>query len=192
MSTTQLIAESTFDGPELDLHREVAEFGDLSSSRNGKKRSIEAASEPTVVDLMELTQHDREVAIAKLGNQFAAAWRAEIAEDNWFDPNCGDLTCEDSVCVVNVPAAGTVKLLVVDESGDFHLSCSPRFSQSSGALESVAVYMYGKFENETRIVVVPVDATDSASSGQMKFVKIKTGKGGWATYEVPADCAGDE
>jgi hypothetical protein len=179
---------AAFDAPELAIcNHPLAPINEAK----GKKRTIDETKSPCVVKLTDLCVPDRADAIVEFANQFATAWLAAVADDHWCDPNCSELSTDDSVCTVTVPIAGTVKLDVYSND-EFHLTCEPRFSPPNGSLPRVAVRMYGSLDDTFSVIEVPIDAAKKATSGKMKVVKIKTGRGGYAQFAVPAGYVADE
>jgi len=165
-------------------HTEIDELPEIDPAFEGPG-AVSIDDSPRIVDFFkDLSPAKRKVVLNEFVRKFAIAWDKE--QDQWVQDTDVEISIRDDVCTVKTIKGEIVKL---DADYGNKLFCQMNHSSRNGKAESVSVYFNGKFTER-----VPINMTElRASSGEpvikkTKFEKIKTGKGGWATYEVDADC----
>ena len=164
---------------------EIDELPEIDPAFEGPGAISIEEPEPKLVDFFkDLSPAERKAALIELVRKFAIAWDKE--QDEWVRDTDVEIAIRDDVCTIKTIKGEIVKL---DADYGDKLFCQMNHSARNGKAESVSVYVHGKFTER-----IPINITElRASSGEpivkkTKFEKIKTGKGGWATYEVDADC----
>ena len=137
------------------------------------------------VDLYDLPGKERRFALDSYVKKFAVAQAKEHDDNEWVHDSDCEISTYPSVCSVTTTKGERITL----DAGEDKLFCSMNYSGITGRPESVSVYIRGKFSHRSPIDMAELLANSAEpKTKKTRFEKIKTGKGGWATYEVDEDC----
>ena len=132
-----------------------------------------------VIALDTFSASEQSVLLGQVTDNFDDEWEKEQRE--WVQDTDLEISCRKSVCTVTTVNG---KRVVLDTQDGNKLFCQMVHNCHTGKKESVAVFINGKLRQQMKL-----KTSEQPQSKKTKFEKIKTGKGGWAVFEIDAACA---